>query len=164
MEEIINTQIESGQEIVEDSAHYIEAIKSMKQNTVSKEAYQKLQEENRNLLRSLVNGENVDLPAAKEQVDIDALRRELFTSGKSNLEHAKTVVSLRNALLQQGQPDPFLPIGHNVQPTQQDIECANRTAAAFEHCIEYADGNNDIFTNELMRITRDTFRPNMKRR
>ena len=46
----------SGEENVNDSINYIEAIKEMKQNSVSKQAYDKLREENKQLLDSLING------------------------------------------------------------------------------------------------------------
>ena len=51
----------SQQEEVNDSIDYIEAIKEIKQNSVDREAYNKLREENKRLLNSLVNGESIDV-------------------------------------------------------------------------------------------------------
>ena len=41
---------ESGEENVNDSIDYIEAIKEMKQNSVSKESYEKVKQENKKLM------------------------------------------------------------------------------------------------------------------
>ena len=56
--ELLNS--ESGEENVNDSIDYIEAIKEMKQNSVSKKAYDKLREENKQLLDSLINGKEIE--------------------------------------------------------------------------------------------------------
>ena len=72
-----------------------------------------------------------------------------------NLEYVKTAVELRDALIAQGQKDPFLPYGEGILPTAEDVECANRVANVYKECIEYADGDPDIFTSELQRRTVD---------
>ena len=160
-ENLINESV-SGEENVYDSNYYIEAIKEMKQNSVSRSDYEKLREENRNLLKSLVNGEIVDRHVDKEPVDINNLRQDLFNKEHSNLDFITKAMELREALIESGEEDPFLPKGHNVQITDSDRATAEKVAAAFQHCIDYADGDSGVFTNELMRITQDTFRPNFR--
>ena len=154
----------SQQETVEqDTNNYIEAIREMKANSVDRKAYDKLKEENKQLLDTLINGGQVVQQAPAKEVDIDALRNRLadVDSPLSNLEYAKTAIELRDALLEKGEDDPFLPWGHNISPTAEDYEAANRVADVFKECIEYADGDSEIFTNELMRRTNDAmpFRP-----
>lgn len=94
----------------------------------------------------------------KEPVDIDKLRRKLFSqdSDLSNLEYMKTALELREELLDRGSPDPFLPYGQNITPTDEDIKTADRVAEAIKASIEYADGDSEVFTNELQRIMVDT--------
>jgi hypothetical protein len=46
----------SGEEQSNDSADLIKAIKEIRQNSVSREQYEKLQNENRELLDTLING------------------------------------------------------------------------------------------------------------
>ena len=162
-DEILDQTSVSGNETGEDSNAYIEAIKEMKKNTVNRSEYEKLQEENRKLLKSLVNGETIDLPADKEPVDINALREDLFLKEHNNLDYAKKALELREAVMEQGGEDPFLPKGHGVQLTQLDYDTAEKVAAAFQHCIDYAEGDTEIFTTELMRITQDNFRPNLSK-
>ena len=137
---------------------YISAIKEMKANSVDKAAYDKLKEENKQLLDALINGGQVTQELQKEPVDINGLRKKLFSGEAelSNLDYMKTALELREALLDQGSPDPFLPYGQNIAPTDEDIRTADRVAEAIKSCIDYADGDSEIFTNELQRIMVDT--------
>ena len=148
----------SQQENLDDTNQYIEALKEMKQNSVEKAAYDKLKEENKQLLDALINGGQVTQELQKEPVDIDSLRKRLFGGEVelSNLDYMKTALELREALLDQGSPDPFLPYGQNIAPTDEDIRTADRVAEAIKSCIDYADGDSEIFTNELQRMMVDT--------
>lgn len=139
------------------SAQYIAAIKELKENSVDKAAYQKLKDENAQLLDSLINGGQVNMVQPKEEVDIQALRNKLADQDHdlTNLEFVETALKLRDAVMEQGGIDPFLPLGHNVDITQDDIDKADNVANVFRECIEYADGDSQIFTQELMRRTKD---------
>jgi hypothetical protein len=65
--------------------------------------------------------------------------------------------------MEKGEADPFLPVGSRVAPTHDEIETAENVAEIYRECIEYADGNSEVFTNELMRRTVDLM-PNRGRR
>ena len=54
-----------------------------------------------------------------------------------------------------GEPDPFLPYGKQISPTRQDEETAAKVAQIYQECIDYAEGDSEVFTNELQRRTRD---------
>lgn len=134
---------------------YISAITDLKNNTVSKDEYRKLQDENRKLINALSNGES--LPAGKEvtKPDINALREALTKEDQTNLEFVQNVLNLRNALIEAGEEDPFVPNGHQIQPTDEDRIKAQNVADVFQDCIDYAEGDSAVFTNELMRRTND---------
>ena len=87
---------------------------------------------------------------------MDALRHDILSGELSNLEYAEKVVALRNELIAQGQRDPFLPYGKDVYPTMEDEAEAQAVADALEDCIEAANGDSAIFTNELQRIMVNT--------
>lgn len=142
---------------------YIEALKQVRANSVSKEDYDKLKEDNKKLLQALIDGESIELETDKSE-SIDELRKSLFDSAEplTNLQYASKMIGLRKKLIEAGEKDPFLPYGHQISPTQQDIEAANRVAKCLEECIEYADGDSSIFTNELQRRMIDT--PSIRRR
>lgn len=144
------------QENVTDNVDYIEAIKEMKQNTVDKATYLKLKEENKKLLNSLVNGEQLEGITKEEPVDINKLRDDLFNKDSNNLQYISNALKLREELIKRGERDPFLPYGKNILPTEEDIATANRVATKLQECVDYADGNSDIFTTELQRIMADT--------
>ena len=152
---------------VEDNTNdYIDQIKKLKESSVSKDDYNKLKADNKKLIDALANGTQIDVVEPKvSAVDkINELRKKLFSKGSNldNLEYCKTAVELRDALIENGERDPFLPFGHNVVATDSDIESANRVANVMRECIEYADGDPDIFTNELQRRTVDVVIPKKK--
>ena len=150
---------------VEDNTQdYLAAIKELKQNSVDRSEYDKLRAENKKLIDAVVNGqpgqeEQVVVKHSKEQ--IDDLRNELFNSPKelSNLEYITKAMELREALMENGEPDPFLPVGKQISPTRDDLEGAEKVAQVYKECIDYAEGDSEVFTNELMRRTRDVKLP-----
>ena len=138
---------------------YLDEIKKLKETTIPKEEYERLLGENRNLLKTIVEGN--PQPAGKEgeskkPVDVNKLRKDLFTGDHTNLDFAKGALELRKAIMDQGGTDPFLPVGKDIIVEDSDIASANRVAEALESCIEYADGNPDIFTTEHQRIMVDS--------
>jgi len=151
---------------VEDTTQtYIDTITSMKETMVSKEKYNEAIAENRKLIKALTNGETISLENSKPKVDIETLRKELFNRDNSlnNLQYVEKALELREALMENGEADPFLPVGSRVAPTHEEIETAENVAEIYRECIEYADGNSEVFTNELMRRTVDVM-PNRGRR
>ena len=152
-----NNSVSQQENVEQDTNNYIEAIKEIKANSVSKQAYDKLREENKQLLDSLINGKEIELPKQKEPVDIDKIRSKLFDEDRplSNLEYVSNALKLRDELLERGERDPFLPYGQNISPTDEDITKAERVATVMKECLEYADGDSELFTNDLMRRTND---------
>ena len=150
---------------VEDNTQdYLAAIKELKENSVNRSEYEKLRAENKKLIDAVVNGqpgqeEQVLVKHSKEQ--IDDLRNDLFNSPRelNNLEFITKAMELREALMENGEPDPFLPVGKQISPTRDDIEGAEKVAQVYKECIEYAEGDSEVFTNELMRRTRDVKLP-----
>ena len=150
---------------VEDNTQdYLAAIKELKENSVNRSEYEKLRAENKKLIDTVVNG----LPGQEEQVvvkhskeQIDDLRNDLFNSPRelNNLEFITKAMELREALMENGEPDPFLPVGKQISPTRDDLEGAEKVAQVYKECIEYAEGDSEVFTNELMRRTRDVKLP-----
>lgn len=150
---------------VEDNTQdYLAAIKELKEKSVDRSEYDKLRAENKKLIDAVVNGQpGQEEPAvskhSKEQ--IDDLRNDLFNSPRelNNLEYVTKAMELREALMENGEPDPFLPVGKQISPTRDDLEGAEKVAQVYRECIEYADGDSEVFTNELMRRTRDVKLP-----
>lgn len=154
--------------VVEDNTKdYISEIQRLKETSVSRDDYDKLKADNKKLIEALANGTQLEgkvEPKIDAVENINNLRKKLFSKGNNlnNLEYCKTAVELRDALIENGERDSFLPFGHNVIATESDIETANRVATIMKECIDYADGDSDIFTNELQRRTVDVVIPKKK--
>lgn len=140
--------------VEQDTNNYIEAIKEMKANSVSKDAYKKLQEENKKLLESLIAGETIEVPktTVEEKVDLNALRKHL-DEAESPIDYCKTSLKLHEETLKQLGYNDYLPNGKKIRPTKEDEEKANLFIEQIKECIDYADGDDQLFIQELQRRT-----------
>lgn len=136
---------------------YVTAINELKANSVSREQYSKLQADNKRLLDALVSNKQIDIPEEKP-VNVDELRAKLFKNeqGLSNLEFISTALQLRDALIANGDPDPFLPVGSKVQPDYDMVEKADNVAKCLKEIVDFADGDSGIFNAEYQRRVVDT--------
>lgn len=144
-------QVVSGEKGADVSA-YINTIKEMKKTYVPRQQLEEAEERERLLLDAVMNG----APAPEEEaatkvepVDIDKLRNELYgpnarESSMTNLEFVTKQLQLRDALIERGDPDPYLPYGIDV--TNDDIEGAQLVADLFKECIEASNGDDEVFT------------------
>ena len=130
---------------------YLEAIQALKQNSVDRSKYDALKAENKKLLDSIINGTEVAQPAKEDTKSIDELRANYLKEDQSNLEYITNALKLREALMAEGNPDPFLPIGEQILPTDDDVAKAAHVAEVLQECVDYAEGDSSVFTNELQR-------------
>ena len=143
---------------VEDmTPDYLATIKELKQNSVDRQKYDQLKAENKKLLDSIVNGQEIDLPQESKKRSVDEIRSEMFKqdNGLTNLQYIQDALELRQQLISEGKPDPFLPIGSQIAPTDFDIATAEKVANVLQECVDYAEGDSSVFTNELLRRTVD---------
>lgn len=135
---------------------YIDTINDLKANSVSKEKYDQLKNENKSLIDALKNGQQIQVEE-ETQVDINELRKELFNTDKplTNLEYVSKSLQLRNAILERDGVDIFMPNGKNYKYDSDDQDKADYVAQMFQECIDYANGDSQLFTQELMRRTKD---------
>lgn len=139
----------------------LEQLEALRANTVDKAEYERVVAERNQMFQSLATQPRA---ATTEAPKVDTAKRmsELRTSlyGEdcqlSNLDYWKNTLELRQLILDQGGRDPFLPYGKDNAIDDDDIKTVNRVVAGVQSCIDYADGDSDIFTNELQRITVDT--------
>ena len=141
----------------DDNNQYIQALNELKSKSVDRGEYDKLKAENKKLLDSIVNGREIELPAANDEPTVQELRNKMFNEEQTltNLEFAKDALELRKQLMSEGKPDPFLPVGRQITPTDEDIATAQKVAEVLQECVDYADGDAGVFTTELQRRTID---------
>ena len=136
---------------------YIEAIKNLKQTTVDKTAYDALRSENKKLLESLINGEEIQPQNKVLTENIDELRHEILTNDHlTNLEYWDKVLKLRSALLKRGDEDPFVPQGNKVNATAADYATAEKVATIMQEMVDNSEGDPNVFLNEYQRRVKDT--------
>ena len=133
------------------------ALKELRENSVSKEDYAKLEEENKQLVAQIINGEGGgNGQPTPEQVDIKQLREELYGpkgADLSNLDFWKKTLQLRQAVIEQEGYDPFLPHGAKIKPNEQDVERADAVAKTVQECIDKSEGSSEVFTALLQQET-----------
>ena len=154
---------EQNSNVADNTPDYLAEIERLKSNTVDKTQYEKLLEDNKKLIQTIArNDERAKANEAaknnEQPIDINKLREKMFNPNNTlnNLDYIQSALQLRKGLMDKGEPDPFLPIGNKITPTAEDVETAERVAKAFQSCVDYADGDPELFTQELQRITRDT--------
>jgi hypothetical protein len=157
--ELNENVVETNDAQVNDSEYLINTIKELKANTVSKEKYDRLVAENKGLADALKTGQQITLVEPEKEVDIDELRAELYGGSRSktmpNIEYVEKTLQLRKALIERGEPDPFMPNGHDYQYDQRDQETANLIADTLQQCLDRAQGDNNVFTAEFLRNMKD---------
>ena len=146
-------RVVTGVEVDDNTQDYLTAIKELKQNSVDRSEYDKLKAENKRLIQAVVNGQTVEDESKQEYRDVNVIRDELFNHEHNNLEYITLALELRNTLIAKGETDPFLPVGNQISPTADDAEKADKVAQVYQECIDYADGDSALFTQELMRRT-----------
>ena len=135
---------------------YVEAIKNLKQNSVSKADYDALRLENKKLLQAVVNGQTVEVEPEEPEVDLEQLRKNVFDNpDQTNLEYVTNVLKLRDAVLEKEGYDVFVPQSSQYSPTQDDIARAQKVAEQFQEMVDIADGNPNVFLNEYQRRVKD---------
>ena len=153
----------SGEEMsnVDTTQDYISAINEIKQNTVSKEAYNKVVEDNKKLLDSLVHGtgNGQDQEQKPKEPDIDELREELYGVNRNdmtNYEYVDKTLQLRKAIMDKGGGDPFVPSGMKIQPSLEEFQKAQNVADILQEQVDDVKnnygGDPSIFNDKLSRI------------
>ena len=142
-----------------NNEQYIAAIEELKANTVSRDSYNKLRNENKQLLDALVSGKEIPQePAVKPTTE--ELRKKLFGGADmSNLEYVETALALRNSLIEAGERDPFLPYGDKVDLTAEQIANAEKVAAGLQEMVDFAEGDSGVFSAEYQRRVKDVAIP-----
>ena len=146
-DEVLEKEKEIKNPLEED---YIEQIKNLKENTVNKEEYEKLVQENKKLIGALVDGKN--LPAEVADVKTaDDYKKVLANPDSNNLEYCTALLGLRNQVLEEKNIDIFL----QPNASAADKEAAEAVAAKIQEAIDYCGGDSQLFTQELQRRTVD---------
>ena len=138
----------------QDNTVYIQTIQELKENSVDRKIFDKMKSERDMLIKSLANGSTSE---ASESVQVRSLadcKADFLTKTTSQCEYMERVLALRDAAMREVQSDPFVAEGHHVKPTAYDYQRAQEIADIYRECLDYAEGDDQIFMNEINRRIR----------
>lgn len=156
----------------EQEQDYLEAIQKLKDNTVSKEQYEKLRAENKKLLNAVLNDQKADNKeepvetVEQLQNDLRKIKSELANAqekGMSNLEFTSKALKYREKAMKLGLQDPFVP-NTPTGPEENDFRSAERVAEVLQKCVDEAKGNPATFRNLFEQAVRDDSKIPIKRK
>lgn len=161
MENINENEIETPEQSL------VEQVVELKKNSVSKDEYNKLAQQNKELMAALIEGGQVEgEPSEPEPIDISKLVTEMRQMDNTTLdiEYVQKALDYRNAVIEQfgEENDPFCPTQSRFTPSNEDKEKAQNVADVFQQCIEESKGNNAVFLALLQERTRDIKLPKKK--
>ena len=143
---------ERNEEQVDSDVDYLAAIKELKANSVDRAKYDKLKEENKKLLDTVINGGEYSGSQEDSNVDLNQLRKNVFEKpDPTNLEYISNVLELRDALIEEGYEDPFVPQGSQVVVTEQDRITAEKVASQLREMVDKAAGDPHVYQAEFNR-------------
>ncbi len=139
----------------DNTAEYIETINKLKANSVSKDEYLKLRNENKQLLDALASNQVVEVTAEPKR-EITEVRKELFTnhSNLSNRQICQDMMDLYDYELENRGVNIFMPTDPQYIPTQDDITQVDNMVRGMKSALETANGNDLIFNQEIERLTK----------
>ena len=147
-EEILEQEQQEATKIPPEDQNLLEEVKKLKENTVSKEEYERLLKRNKELTQNWMQ----QTPAEKQDDPdtIESLRKELYSDDRkdmTNLEATQKILKLRSKVIEAGGKDPFLSTDAN---SEEEISTAERVAEGLQSMVDEADGNSAYF-NALMQ-------------
>lgn len=125
-----------------------EQVLDIQKNYVKKEAYDKLQDDYRALVKGVLDGADITNPNGEpESPKISDLRKELYgpDNNLTNLEYVEKTLQLRQAIIEETGRDPFLPAGIKETPSEADAAAAARVADILQKCVDEANGDPEAF-------------------
>lgn len=146
-EKDVNTNNEVNTDNTQD---YINTIEEMKKNTVSKEAYEKLREDNAKLIKQLSTSkpEEVKTEVIPTEKEIQDLRNKLSSGKLNNMQYISTALDLRDAVMKTTGRDCFAPFGKK-HIEDKDAKAAQDSANFYRTCLKEANGNEAVFNSLL---------------
>lgn len=136
-------------------SNYLDTIKDLKEKNAEKDKQlKKAVAENKKLLKDYLDG---DIPPAGDdkvkstEPTIEELRDSLYVKKdcKNNLEYFKKTLKLREKVMEQGEIDPFVPIGKDMTPEQRHFDDAARIAKHLQECVDSCEDDPEQFNRLL---------------
>lgn len=131
----------------------VQMVEDLKANSVAKSDYEKLQNENKRLMKALINNEQLQKDV--EPFDFEKTAKELLTGDNTNLAYIEKTLKLRQHILDTKGIDMFVNPGMLESPTEQQKATAQTVAQVLQECVDDAQGDPAAFRIALQRRTVD---------
>lgn len=135
---------------------YLKVIEDLKANSVKKEEYDKMLEENRKLLNSIVNGQQIQVAEEEPEIESSDFYRNQIDHAQTNLDYITAVCNYRDAVLKESGEDIFTLHKPGERVDEFELQAARDTADVFKQCIEDSEGDPKTFNALLQRRFVDT--------
>lgn len=153
MAEEIQNQEQENQEQQQDQAYQnlLEQFNKLKDTMVPKEKFDQVSSRNKQLSEAIANNMQEQEEARKQEEpkpDASQLREELYGDKRSdltNLDYISKTLELRDAILESGGRDPFLPTGGNDKDSLEAHNTANKVANGLKQLVEQSNGDPVAF-------------------
>lgn len=140
-------EVKQGVEDTDNDLNLLKEIQDLKDNTVSKEEYAKLQAKYKQVVKDVINGVGTK-EEADNTVNLEEIRKNLFTDkveDLSNRDFWKNVLDLRHERLEKEGVDIFLPKGSKTRYTREDYESAQKVDEIISQMLEDSEENPQLF-------------------
>lgn len=140
-------EVKQGVEGTDNDLDLLKEIQDLKDNTVSKEEYAKLQAKYKQVVKDVINGVGTK-EEADNTVNLEEIRKNLFTDKVeelSNRDFWKNVLDLRHERLEKEGVDIFLPKGSKTRYTREDYESAQKVDEIISQMLEDSEENPQLF-------------------
>lgn len=125
----------------------LKELQDVKNNTVPKEEYAKLQAKYKQVVKDVINGVGTK-EEADNTVNLEEIRKNLFTDkveDLSNRDFWKNVLDLRHERLEKEGVDIFLPKGSKTRYTREDYDSAQKVDEIISQMLEDSEENPQLF-------------------
>lgn len=146
---------------MDEEVDYVAVVQELRDNTVSKDEYNKLKSENQKLFKALAAGEKIAQETTPKK-SIDELRKDVRTA-QTSLDGIKASLALREAVLEKSGEDIFVPHGRKIMATDEDEAAAKRVAETFQQWVDASNDDPVMFASIMMSNTVDTVPPRKRR-
>lgn len=154
--------MEDETKVVEEGteANVADILLDYKNNYVPKEEYDKLKKEHTDVIRKVLNGEDVEsMPTDRKSLqerEAELMDIALHPQRYNDTDYMESILDLREVMMALGKPDPMLPLGKKITPTEEDKAAVERYVNYHRNALDYADGDDSIYINETQRGMIDT--------
>ena len=140
-------EVTQGVEGTDNDLDLLKELQEVKNNSVSKEDYEKLQAKYKQVVKDVINGVGTK-EEADDTVNLEEIRKNLFTDKVeelSNRDFWKNVLELRHERLEKEGVDIFLPKGSKTRYTREDYESAQKVDEIISQMLEDSEENPQLF-------------------